>query len=110
MAIIVLGISVYSFDNNEMVASVPMTSTPLLHKRRSIPGAAIAATLSDSPVQSQAPNLNQEKSDQARLDPATASVRNDDQIPQKRNDPGMGVVSPTIGPSPIGKANRQNLL
>jgi len=53
---------------------------PVTQEAVSIPGAAIAATLSDSPVaQSQAPNLNQEKSDQGRLDPATASVRNDSQ-------------------------------
>ena len=64
-----------------------------------MPGSAIAATLSDTPP-STGPNLNQEKSDEARLDPATASVRNDDQIPQQQNAPGTGVVAPTIGPSP----------
>ena len=33
-------------------------------------------------------------------DPATAGVRNAEQIPQKRNAPGVGSVSPTIGGSP----------
>lgn len=60
-----------------------------------MPGAAIAATLSDTPPSTQ-PNLNQEKSDEAMQDPATASVRNADQIPQKRNAPGIGIVSPLL--------------
>ena len=106
-AIVVLGISVYSFDiYNEIggFGSHDIDDAPVAQEAVSMPGAAIAATLSDSLVaQSAAPNLNQEKSDQARLDPATASVRNDDQIPQKRNDPGMGIVSPNIGPSPDRK-------
>lgn len=59
-----------------------------------MPGAAIAATLNDTP------NLNQEKSDEAMQDPATAAVRNADQIPQKKDAPGLGIVSPGIGSSP----------
>lgn len=107
-AIIVIGISVYSFDvYNEIggfdphaVHEAPITQNMSMN----MPGAAIAATLNDTPPSTE-PNLNQQKSDEAMQDPATAAVRNADQIPQKRNAPGIGVVSPTIGPSPenVGK-------
>ncbi|WP_341526737.1 cytochrome c oxidase subunit II [Nostoc sp. UHCC 0302] len=116
-AIIVIGISVYSFDvYNEIggfdphaIHEAPITGQSM---SMSMPGAAfakragtaLAATLNDTPPSTE-PNLNQEKSDEAMQDPATAAVRNADQIPQKRNAPGVGVVSPTIGPSPenVGK-------
>jgi cytochrome c oxidase subunit 2 len=109
-AIIVIGISVYSFDvYNEMGGFDPhdVHEPPVAQKPMKMPGSAIAATLSDTPP-STAPNLNQQKSEEARLDPATASVRNDDQIPQQRNAPGVGVVAPTIGSSPDKKANRRD--
>ncbi|BAZ50858.1 cytochrome c oxidase subunit II [Nostoc ellipsosporum NOK] len=102
-AIIVIGISVYSFDvyneiggfNPHAVHEAPITQNMSMK----MPGAAIAATLNDTPPSTE-PNLNQEKSDEAMQDPATAAVRNADQIPQKRNAPGVGVVAPTIGPTP----------
>lgn len=100
-AIIVIGISVYSFDvYNEMGGFNPhdVHEPPVAQKPMKMPGSAIAATLSDTPP-STAPNLNQQKSEEARLDPATASVRNDNQVPQQRNAPGVGVVAPTIGSS-----------
>ncbi|OUL33544.1 cytochrome C oxidase subunit II [Nostoc sp. T09] len=107
-AIIVIGISVYSFDvYNEIggfdphaVHEAPITQNMSMN----MPGAAIAATLNDTPPSTE-PNLNQQKSDEAMQDPATAAVRNADQIPQKQNAPGIGIVSPTIGPSPenVGK-------
>lgn len=100
-AIIVIGISVYSFDvYNEMGGFDPhdVHEPPVAQKPMKMPGSAIAATLSDTPP-STAPNLNQQKSEEARLDPATASVRNDDQVPQQQNAPGVGVVAPTIGSS-----------
>jgi len=61
-------ISVYSFDvYNESGGFSPHDIHDAPVTQESIPGAA-TATLSDSPVaQSQAPNLNQEKSDQAGL-------------------------------------------
>jgi len=103
-AIVVLGISIYSFEVYNSIGGFSphdMHDAPISQATVRMPGAAIAATLSDSPVnESPSANLNQQKSDEARLDPATASVRNDDQIPQKRNSPGTGIVSPTIGPSP----------
>jgi cytochrome c oxidase subunit 2 len=103
-AIIVIGISIYSFEvYNAMGGFNPhdVHDTPVTQEAVRMPGAAIAATLSDSPV-AQAdspPNLNQQKANEAMQDPATASVRNDDQIPQKRNASGVGSVAPTIGPS-----------
>jgi cytochrome c oxidase subunit II len=101
-AIIVLGISVYSFDvYNEMGGFNPhaVHEAPMTPQAMKMPGAAIAATLTDTPPNTK-PNLNQEKSDQAMEDPATAAVRNADQIPQKQNAPGVGSVAPTIGPTP----------
>jgi cytochrome c oxidase subunit 2 len=113
-AIIVIGISVYSFDvYNEIggfdphaIHEAPITGQSM---SMSMPGAAIAATLNDTPPSTE-PNLNQEKSDEAMQDPATAAVRNADQIPQKRNAPGVGVVSPTIGPSPENAGKPAQLL
>lgn len=99
--IIVLGISIYSFDvYDDMGGFNPhdVHDAPVTQQAVRMPGAAIAATLSDTPP-STGPNMNQQKSDEAREDPATASVRNDDQIPQKRNAPGVGSVAPTIGAS-----------
>jgi len=61
-----------------MVASVPMTSTRPCYTRGGEHLEQRSRQLSERHQYSQA--LNQEKSDQARLDPATASVRNDDQI------------------------------
>jgi cytochrome c oxidase subunit 2 len=102
-AIVVLGISVYSFDVYDAIGGFDphaVHEAPMTPQAGKMPGAAIAATLSDSPLaQAETPNLNQQKSDAAMQDPATASVRNADQIPQKRDAPGIGVVSPTIGTS-----------
>jgi cytochrome c oxidase subunit 2 len=100
-AIIVLGISVYSFDvYNEIGGFDPhaMHEPPIMQESMAMPGTAIAATLTDTPPSTQ-PNLNQEKSDAAMQDPATAAVRNADQIPQLRDAPGVGSVAPTLGAS-----------
>ncbi len=101
-AIIVFGISVYSFDvYNEMGGFDPhaIHNSPATPQAMKMPGAAIAATLNDTPPSTE-PNLNQEKSDEAMQDPATAAVRNADQIPQLRNAPGVGIVSPGLGATP----------
>lgn len=99
-AIIVLAISVYSFEVYNAIGGFdPHDHDVPVNQAVRMPGSAIAATLSDTPP-STAPNLNQQKSDEARQDPATASVRNDNQIPQQQNAPGVGVVAPTIGPTP----------
>jgi len=101
-AIIVLGISVYSFEvYNDIGGFDPHSvhEAPITQESMTMGGTALAATLSDTPP-STGSNLNQEKSDEAMEDPATAAVRNADQIPQKRNAPGVGSVAPTIGGSP----------
>jgi cytochrome c oxidase subunit 2 len=101
-AIIVIGISVYSFDvYNEIGGFDPhaIHEAPMSQESMAMPGSAMAATLSDTPGSTE-PNLNQEKSDEAMQDPATAEVRNADQIPQLRNAPGVGIVAPTIGGTP----------
>ncbi|AUB37096.1 coxB, cytochrome c oxidase subunit II [Nostoc flagelliforme CCNUN1] len=102
-AIIVIGISVYSFDvYNEIGGFDPhaIHEAPMMNQESmAMPGSAIAATLSDTPPSTES-NLNQEKSDEAMQDPATAEVRNADQIPQLRNAPGVGSVAPTIGGTP----------
>lgn len=101
-AIIVIGISVYSFEvYNDIGGFDPhaIHEAPMTQDAMKMPGAAIAATLSDTPPSSE-PNLNQEKSDEAMEDPGTAEVRNADEMPQMRNAPGVGSVAPTIGPSP----------
>ncbi|MHC5723490.1 MAG: cytochrome c oxidase subunit II transmembrane domain-containing protein, partial [Nostoc sp.] len=77
-AIIVFGISVYSFDvYNEMGGFDPHSihEAPMNQESMKMPGAALAATLSDTPGSTE-PNLNQQKSDEAMQDPATAKVRN----------------------------------
>ncbi|CEJ44613.1 cytochrome c oxidase subunit II [Umezakia ovalisporum] len=102
-AIIVLGISVYSFEvyndiggfDPHSVHGAPISQESMM----TMPGAAMAATLSDTPP-SIGHDLNQEQSDQAMQDTATAAVRNADEIPQKGNAPGVGIVAPTIGGSP----------
>lgn len=101
-AIVVIGISIYSFDVYNSIGGFSPHSAheaPVAVNKMNMPGAAIAATLNDTPP-STGENRNQEKSDQARQDPATASVRNDNQIPQKQDSTGIGVVSPRIGASP----------
>ncbi|QLE58946.1 cytochrome c oxidase subunit II [Nostoc sp. TCL26-01] len=101
-AVIVIGISVYSFEvYNDIGGFDPhaIHESPMTQSSMTMPGTAIAATLNDTPGNT-APNLNQEKSDEAMQDPATAAVRNAEQIPQKQNAPGVGSVAPTIGGSP----------
>ncbi|BAY36063.1 cytochrome C oxidase subunit II, transmembrane region [Nostoc sp. NIES-2111] len=100
-AIIVIGISVYSFEvYNDIGGFDPhaVHEAPITQSSMTMPGAAIAATLNDTPP-STAPNRNQEKSDEAMQDPGTAAVRNADQIPQKQDAPGVGSVAPTLGTS-----------
>lgn len=101
-AIVVIGISIYSFEVYNSIGGFSphdIHDAPITQEAARMPGSAIAATLSDTPLNTQ-PNRNQQKSDEAMQDPATASVRNADQIPQKKDSPGIGIVAPTIGPSP----------
>ena len=113
-AIIVIGISIYSFEVYNSIGGFDphaIHAAPEKQEAMRMPGAAIAATLSDAPAaQGQVANRNQQLSDEARQDPATASVRNDDQIPQKNDVPGMGIVSPTIGASPENQGKPPDLV
>lgn len=96
-AILVLGISVYSFDvymaeggMNPMDHS--MAHGKAQHQVAAQPGSAIAATL----VSQADPNQNQAES--VLQDPATNAVRED--IPQRKDAPTLGTVSPRVGSSP----------
>lgn len=102
-AIVVLGISIYSFEVYSSLGGFDPheAHTPVQQEAVRMPGAAIAATLSDGPLaQAEPGNRSQQKSEEARQDPATASVRNDNQIPQRKDAPGIGVVNPGIGATP----------
>ena len=111
-AIIVLGISIYSFEVYNSIGGFDPHAIHAAPEQQAMrmPGAAIAATLSDAPTGQGQVNRNQQLSDEARQDPATASVRNDDQIPQKNDVPGMGIVSPTIGASPENQGKLPDLV
>lgn len=104
-AIVVLGISIYSFDVYNSIGGFDAHDMHGAMQPQAVkmPGSAIAATLSDNIAQ--APNLNQQKSDAAMQDPATAAVRNADQIPQRNDAPGLGIVSPTLGASKDTEGN-----
>lgn len=98
--IVVLGIAIYSFEvYNDMGGFDPhgMHEHPVNEQAVKMPGAAIAATLTDTPPSTE-PNVNEQKQQEALQDPATAAVRSN--IPQRQDAPGVGVVSPGIGASP----------
>ena len=108
-AVIVLGLGVYSFDVYNAIGGLnPMDHSVAhghsSHQMAQMPGAAIAATL-DAPPQSieEGQTRNQEMQDQATQDPATDAVRAD--IPQKKDAPTLGTVSPRIGGSPNQASN-----
>ncbi|MEA5596239.1 cytochrome c oxidase subunit II [Rivularia sp. UHCC 0363] len=90
-AIIVFGISVYSFDvYNEIggfghhAVEESIISRP---QATSIPGAAIAATLDSA-----------------------SDVRNIDQLPEKQDAPGMGIVAPSLGATPENEGKQPDLV
>lgn len=97
-AVIVLGISIYSFEVYDQMGGLNPMDHSVAHAKSDqhfakMPGAAIAATLTDTE------NRNQQLQEKALEDPATARVRNQD-IPQLRNAPELGITSPQIGPTP----------
>ncbi|BAZ14523.1 cytochrome c oxidase subunit II [Calothrix sp. NIES-4071] len=111
-AIIVIGISVYSFEvYNDIGGFDPHAAhaSSMSPEAMKMPGAAIAATLNDTPPTDQ-PNRNQEQSDKAMQDRATAAVRNADQIPQKNDAPGMGITSPRLGATPDQEGKAPDLV
>lgn len=96
-AVIVLGISIYSFEvYNEMGGLNPMDHSVAHVKSEQqmarMPGAAIAATLTDTE------NRNEQLQQEALADPATERVRRE--IPQLRDSSEAGVTSGRIGPTP----------
>jgi cytochrome c oxidase subunit 2 len=93
-AIMVLGISILSFDiYNENGGADPMDHSMAHGKAHqqmaSMPGSAMAGTL-----MAQA-DSNQQKVEAVNSDPTTAAIRED--LPQKKDAPTLGVVSPKIG-------------
>ncbi|AFY52877.1 heme/copper-type cytochrome/quinol oxidase, subunit 2 [Rivularia sp. PCC 7116] len=89
-AIIVLGISVYSFDVYNSIGGFSpddVNESPIAPQATSMPGAAIAATLDETP-----------------------DVRNIEQLPEKENAPGMGIVSPTLGATPENQQTQPDLV
>jgi len=98
-AIIVLGISVYSFDvYNEMGGFDPHAAheAPIMQQSMKMPGAAMpmagyayAATLNDTPPSTE-PNLNQEKSDASGLSIVAPTIG---QVPEKQGKPPAMVVN-----------------
>lgn len=108
-AIIVLGIGVYSFDvyMAEGGDIAPMGHGAMhgqAHGKTPQPtaqfprGAAIAATLPSVETVPAEQTRNAQLQREQLQDPATAEVRQAD-IPQRREAPAMGVVSPQIGPT-----------
>jgi cytochrome c oxidase subunit 2 len=96
--VIVLVLAIYSFEVYNAMGGfepIPHSVAHAGHEKHiaRMPGAAIAATLTDTE------NRNQEVSEQVNQDPATAEVRNQE-IPQRRDAPLSGVTAPRIGPTP----------
>lgn len=97
-AVIVLGLSIYSFDvYNAEGGQDPMDHSVAHHSNShpamaNMPGAAIAGTL---PPQT---DLNQQQAEEFAQDPTTKAVR--EEIPQKKDAPTLGTVSPRVGATP----------
>lgn len=101
-AVIVLGLAIYSFEVYNAIGGLnPMDHSVAhggqsTHQMATMPGAAIAATLDESPQAAEGQTRNQDVQEQATQDPATAAVR--EELPQKRD--ALNVASPRIGPTP----------
>lgn len=111
-AIIVIGISVYSFEvYNDIGGFDPhaIHEAPMTQDAMKMPGAAIAATLSDTPPSSE-PNLNQEKSEETVPQAATAEVGNGEEMPDMHNAPGVESVAKSSDSSPEKTANPAELV
>nr|WP_202925167.1 cytochrome c oxidase subunit II [Myxacorys almedinensis] len=96
-AILVLGISVYSFDVYTTQGGMDPMDHSMAHGKAhhpmaANPGSAVAATL----VAQADPN--QQQAESVLQDPATNAVRED--IPQRKDAPALGTVSPRVGASP----------
>lgn len=106
--VIVLGIGIYSFNIYmlEGGGADPMDHSAHLSQRNHpeqhaslAQGTHLATTLTSLVDPSADLNRNEQIQEQVTQDPGTAETRNTD-IPQKKDAPGMGVVSPGLGPTP----------
>lgn len=104
-AVIVLGLSVYSFEVYQREGGIdPMAHSvahaPAMHQDHqpmvNLSGAAIAAPLPTAIAQAE--NPNEQLQNQVLQDPATATVRKE--LPQNQDAPAKGVVSPRLGATP----------
>ncbi|MEM6399932.1 MAG: cytochrome c oxidase subunit II [Cyanobacteria bacterium P01_D01_bin.116] len=89
-AIIVIGLSVYSFEVYNSIGGFKpdnVQESPVASQATSMPGAAIAATLDEN-----------------------SEVRNIDQLPEKDNAPGTGIVSPSLGATPENQGAAPDLV
>ena len=89
-AIIVIGLSVYSFEVYNSIGGFSphdVQESPIASQATSMPGAAIAATLDEN-----------------------SEVRNIDQLPEKDNAPGTGIVSPSLGATPENQGAAPDLV
>ena len=98
-AIMVLGISILSFDiYNENGAADPMDHSTAhgnaIHQMATMPGSAMAGTL-----MAQA-DPNQQKAEAVSQDPLADTIRED--LPRKKDAPALGTVSPKIGRAESG--------
>jgi cytochrome c oxidase subunit 2 len=106
-AVIVLGIGTYSFniymlegggaDPMDHSAHLSQHSQPQQQVALS-QGTYLATTVSLIEPSGEA-NRNEQIQEQVTQDAGTAETRNTD-IPQKKDAPGMGIVSPGLGPTP----------
>ncbi|MFE1743799.1 cytochrome c oxidase subunit II [Coleofasciculus sp. H7-2] len=105
-AVIVLGISIYSFEVygqigglNPMEHSVAHVQSHNHQQVAKMPGAAIAATLTEAENATDTENRNQQLQEKVLEDQATAKVRKE--LPQLRDSSNMGITtSGRIGPTP----------
>jgi cytochrome c oxidase subunit 2 len=109
-AVIVLVLAVYSFEVYNTMGGLNPMDHSVAHghptqRMAKLPGAAIAATLTDAPATAEE-NPNQEMQDNVKQDPATDAVRNN--LPQKRNSPV--VASPRVGASPENQGRPPQLV
>ncbi|MGA7935740.1 MAG: cytochrome c oxidase subunit II [Kovacikia sp.] len=107
-AIIVLGLSIYSFEVYNAIGGLdPMNHSvahgPATHQMAKMPGAAIAATL-DTPAQMAAAGTDvqaqaaEQAAQDSATDPATEPAHQD--LPQKNDALAAGITSPRIGSTP----------
>jgi cytochrome c oxidase subunit 2 len=94
-AIIVLGISIYSFDIYNSEGGFDPMDHSVAHGQHQMKGSAMAA-----PLIAQA-DPNQAKDAAVKQNPVTNAV--EEEIPARRDAPAIGIESPRVGSIPSGK-------